>query len=280
MKRKYKIKNKNQFIRLTVMSLAFLILVVVLSITLVTHIITAIKTPQDVVALEPKASSIAILASDPLEATKARLRSGHTKGLKVVFLTFDDGPSEYTGEVLDILNTYQIKGTFFTVHRSGEVKQAFYRRIVEEGHTLANHTNSHSYEIYNTPDAFFADVEAQDEYQRQLTGLSETSHLFRFPGGSLTANKECIQGILDRGYNYADWNVMAGDGSGDPDPALVVENIIDGCHYQDVSIVLCHAELKPTTRAALPIVIEKLKAEGYTFLPMEKDFIYPRHLEV
>lgn len=297
-KRKIKIKNMDRFIRVTIMSLALLILVITVSFSLITHISAAINIQKEasqateslaagpetaapaVVPEEPKPESAAVIASDPLEATKSRLRTGHTDGLKVVFLTFDDGPKEHTGEILDILKTYNVPATFFTVHREGPENLSFYQRMVAEGHTLANHTSSHDYDLYSNPTAFFADVEAQDAYIKQVTGLTETSHMFRFPGGSLNANKECVKGIVTRGYTYADWNVVAGDGTGSPAPEVVVANIVEGCRGQEVSIVLCHAELKANTQAALPAVIETLKAEGYTFLAMEKDFIYPQHLEV
>ncbi|MEG0378405.1 MAG: polysaccharide deacetylase family protein [Eubacterium sp.] len=212
------------------------------------------------------------------QTLKDKLKSGETEGLKVVFFTFDDGPSAHTNEVLDLLKKHDIKGTFFTNGRKGDVAEAAYKRIVAEGHVLANHTWSHDYNLYAAPDQFYADVEALDTYQKQVTGLEETSHLFRFPGGSLNANKTCAQGLLDRGYNYVDWNVICGDGDSDQlSAATITQNFIDGVHRHDVS-VLCHAELKETTRQALDDVFSILKSEGYTFLPMEADLMYPRQL--
>ena len=111
-----------------------------------------------------------------------RLRSGDTAGIKVVFLTFDDGPTEHTGEVLDILNEYDAKGTFFTTLHDSDGATAMYRRIVDEGHTLANHTSSHDYSLYSNPDAFYADVDELDQYQKQITGQKETSHVISFSG--------------------------------------------------------------------------------------------------
>jgi peptidoglycan/xylan/chitin deacetylase (PgdA/CDA1 family) len=183
--------------------------------------------------------------------------------------------------VLDILNTYDVKATFFTVLHEGAQAEASYRRIVDEGHTLANHTCYHDYDLYSNPEAFYADGEALDAYQQQVTGLGKTSHVFRFPGGSASANETCALGIVQQGYNYADWNVSSGDGSSEPPTKeMVIQSIVGGCRGFDVSVVLCHAENKPNTRAALPTVIQTLKAEGYTFLAMEKDFTYPRQLEV
>lgn len=242
---------------------------------------TANNTTTTNIKQEVNTTSASPKSTDPLETIKSRLRSGDTAGIKVVFLTFDDGPNQHTGEVLDILNEYDAKGTFFTTLHDNENAKASYQRIVAEGHTLANHTSSHDYSLYNNPEAFYADVDALDQYQKKVTGQTETSHVFRFPGGSSNANETCVQGIVNRGWNYSDWNVSSGDGSSDPPPKdVVAQTVIAGCRSNDVSVVLCHAELKPETRSALPTIIETLQSEGYTFLPMEKDYTYPRHLEV
>ena len=214
------------------------------------------------------------------EAVKERLHAGDTEGIKVVFLTFDDGPSEYSNDVLDILEDKGIKGTFFTIGQEGPVAEEAYQRIIEDGHTLANHTYSHNYDLYNNTDAFLADVQSLEDYQRQITG-AEPSGMFRFPGGSLNTNAACIQAVLDKGYNYVDWNVSTGDAAPTPPEVdQIVAAVIGGVHQYDVSVVLSHAEVKENTRQALPIIIDQLKSEGYTFLPMEKDFVYPRQYEL
>jgi len=218
---------------------------------------------------------------DPLADIKTRLRNGDTEGIKVVFLTFDDGPSENTDELLDMLNEYDAKGTFFTTLHDNDTAKAMYRLIVDEGHTLANHTSSHDYNLYSNPDAFFADVDQLDQFQKTVTGQKETSHVFRFPGGSANSNETCVQGIINRGWNYSDWNVSSGDGCADPPTSdVIAQTIIAGCREHDVSVVLSHAELKESSRNAMPIVIETLQQEGYTFLNMENDYTYPRQLEV
>lgn len=213
-----------------------------------------------------------------IEAIKVKLRAGQTDGLKVVFLTFDDGPTEHTGEVLDILKQYGIQGTFFSKGNTGDIQEAAMKRIVAEGNTLANHSYSHNYSLYSNPSAFYADVQAQDDYIKRVTGMDPT-HIFRFPGGSLNANKTCAQGILDRGYNYADWNVSSGDAAPTtPDVDSIVAAVVGGCQKYSVSVVLCHGELKANTRTALPQIIKNLQDLGYTFLPMEAGYTYPRQL--
>ena len=212
-----------------------------------------------------------------MDEVKAKLAAGDTADLKVVFFTFDDGPSKHTGQVLDILKKHDIKATFFTNGREGPGMENAYKRIVEEGHTLANHTWSHQYSIYDSPDTFYADVEKLDAYQKQVTGLKQTSHLFRFPGGSANANDACTQKILEKGYNYVDWNVVCGDGvSNSLTPEQLTQNFIDGVHGHNVSTVLCHAELKENTLKALDKTFSTLLKEGYIFLPMEYDMELPR----
>ncbi len=303
---KLKIKNLPRFLTVSAMSLIILVMVTMSLFFLINKMAEIFNTQKQIlqtsaanssVSSAPKSETTAVNSpvtqnnkttatgktnnADPLSDIKARLRSGDTDGIKVVFLTFDDGPNEHTAELLDMLNEYDVKATFFTTLHDNDNAKAIYRRIVAEGHTLANHTSSHDYSLYSNPEAFFADVDLLDQYQKTITGQTESSHIFRFPGGSTNANEACVQGIVSRGWNYSDWNVTSSDGCADPPPSdVIAQSIIESCREHDVSVVLSHAELKESSRQAMPIVIETLQAEGYVFLAMEKDFTYPRHLEV
>ena len=306
-KPKIKIKNFPRFILFSTLSLIIVFTVLSGMVTLTSKLVVAFNSQREILqtasvtnsseANAPKTETAtvnntttqnaktdttpSVKDTDPLADIKARLRSGDTDGIKVVFLTFDDGPSENTRELLDMLNEYDAKGTFFTTLHDNDNAKAMYRRITNEGHTLANHTSSHDYSLYNNPDAFLADVDELDQYQKTITGLAETSHVFRFPGGSMNSTEACVQGLVNRGWNYSDWNVSSGDGCADPPSSdVIAQMIIDGCRENDVSVVLSHAELKESSREAIPIVIETLQQEGYTFLNMEADYSYPRHLEV
>ena len=142
-------------------------------------------------------------------------------GSKVIYLTFDDGPSQYTGELLDILARYNVKATFFVtgINRSYSyyIKKAF-----EQGHSIALHTNSHNYSIvYSSIDAYFNDLNSINELVKSETG--NYSSLIRFPGGgSNTVSRNYSSGIMttlasmvqEKGYKYFDWNVSSGDASG------------------------------------------------------------------
>lgn len=220
-----------------------------------------------------------------IEAENARLAdiknkiiSGDVADLKVVFLTFDDGPMESSAEVLDTLAANNVKATFFTNGHEGPEAEEIYRRIVNEGHVLGNHTYSHDYDNYNNPEAFYADLQRQEDYIRQVTG-TEPVKVFRFPGGSNGAPSELIDGVLARGYSYFDWTASAGDGSDIPlTPEQVLSKQLTEIYANPVSVVLCHAEnpAKEQTRAALDQLIKQLQSEGYTFLTLDPAYSIAR----
>ena len=126
--------------------------------------------------------------SEPSRTTPA------DSGIHKVYLTFDDGPSANTDQILDILDEYGVKATFFVVGKEGYNDQ--YRRIVEEGHTLGMHSYSHVYrDIYESVEAYGQDLEKLHTYLYELTGVD--SRIVRLPGGSSnTVSKDKIQDII------------------------------------------------------------------------------------
>ncbi len=193
---------------------------------------------------------------------------------KVCFLTFDDGPStNNTPKILDILKQYDIKATFF-VNKKGSKYDELYKRIVNEGHTIGNHTATHEYDsVYTTLDGFLKEFNDLQEHIFSVTGVYP--QVFRFPGGSgNTVHKSrnpnimplATKALQDMGVTYFDWNVN----STDADVKLqTVENIIKNAtntRGKSKIIVLMH-DLggKTTTPEALPQVIEELKSQGYVF---------------
>lgn len=205
-----------------------------------------------------------------------------TEAIKVrnVYLTFDDGPSIYTGEILDVLREYDVKATFFVTGKEGETYEALYRRIVDEGHTLGMHSYSHKYsEIYESKESFAADFTKLQDYLYEVTGVE--SRLYRFPGGSSnTVSKvdmgELIDYLAEQGVTYFDWNVASGDASG---KTLSVEQIVDNCtenmdYYNSAFILMHDSKEKHTTVEALPIVIEKILAlENTQIVPITEETV-------
>lgn len=195
-----------------------------------------------------------------------------------VYLTFDDGPSSNTEEILDILDRYGVKATFFVVGKTDEHSQEMYRLILERGHTLGMHSYSHRYgEIYASTEAFTEDLEKIRSYLYDMTGI--TSCFYRFPGGSSNALsstdvQELIDVLNERGIIYFDWNVVNGDaGSVQLSAAQLADNVTNNMERYRTAIVLMHdASGKHSTVEALPVIIERiLQMENTVILPITED---------
>ena len=205
-------------------------------------------------------------------------------GIHKVYLTFDDGPSANTDQILDILDEYGVKATFLVVGKEGYNDQ--YRRIVEEGHTLGMHSYSHVYhDIYESVEAYGQDLEKLHTYLYELTGVD--SRIVRLPGGSSnTVSKDKIQDIIaylgQQGMTYYDWNVSSGDAaSGYVSAQQIADNVLNHVSEHHTSIVLMHdASGKNTTVEALPIILEKiLESDNMVLLPITEDTVPIQHVQ-
>ena len=198
-------------------------------------------------------------------------------GNKVIYLTFDDGPSNYTEQLLNILDKYGVKATFFVTNQYPTYKHLIgetYRR----GHTIAIHTYTHDYsEIYASEEAYYADFHKIQQLCIEQTGV--LPKLVRFPGGtSNTVSKKYCTGIMskisqsltNKGYYYTDWNVTSEDTGTAKTRESVFNNVISGIQKNNVSIVLQHDIKKYSVEAVEDIILWGL-ANGYTFLPMDEN---------
>ena len=195
-------------------------------------------------------------------------------GNKVIYLTFDDGPGPYTAELLDLLDSYDVKATFFVMNNG------YYdvmRRIAEEGHSIAIHTLSHNYrKIYASEEAFFADLYGMQKLIEDKTGVK--TWLMRFPGGSSNAVSRFNEGIMtrltsaveDAGFHYFDWNVDSDDAGNARKPETVYRNVTTGVANNLVSVVLQHDIHRYSVDAVEDILIWGFE-NGYTFLPLQED---------
>ncbi len=205
---------------------------------------------------------------------------------KLVYLTFDDGPSSNTDDILDILDKYGVRATFFVVGKTDEFSQEMYERIYEDGHTLGLHSYSHKYSsIYSSVESFEKDMNKLDSQLYEITG--QHAKFIRFPGGSSNSvssvdMKEFIEWSTEQGYVYFDWNVVSGDATSVHYTVdELISNVIDGVHKHDISVVLMHdATNKTSTVEALPKIIEQLQAEGYTLLSIDENTQYIQHVSV
>ena len=190
----------------------------------------------------------------------------------VIYLTFDDGPSARTGEILDVLKEKNAKATFFVVCTQNENNQQMMKRIVEEGHTLAMHTGAHNYtKMYASVEAYLADMYQIFTQIKEVTGT--TPSLFRFPGGSINnynsgISHELIAEMLRRGFVPFDWNISSRDASTVKllPAETIVENVVAEARNQSYGIVLMHdSAVKTTTAKAVGPMIDRLSEMGFTF---------------
>lgn len=202
-----------------------------------------------------------------------------------VYLTFDDGPSIYTEEILDILDQYDVKATFFVVGKETRTAEELLKEIVDRGHSLGAHSYSHDYsKIYESVDSFAEDFMKLQDYLYDVTGVRTT--LYRFPGGSSnTVSDIDMQQFADylkeQGVTFYDWNISSGDGGS---IQLPVENLVENC-TKDIknwktSIVLLHdSGDKRTTVDALPTIIENILAvEDTVILPITEETRPVQHM--
>lgn len=189
-------------------------------------------------------------------------------GERVIYLTFDDGPSDYTAGLLDTLKKYDVKATFFV---TGKGSDAIIKREHDEGHTVALHTYSHNYSsIYASQEAYFNDLYKIQNRVKNITG--ETVTLIRFPGGSSNtvshiSMRALTKEVEARGFKYFDWNVSSGDAGGTTTSDGVFNNVTSTLKSGS-SVVLQH-DVKKFSVDAVERIIQYGQANGYTFLPLD-----------
>lgn len=192
----------------------------------------------------------------------------------VCYLTFDDGPSPVTAEILDILDQYGIKASFFVTGENSAENENVLRDAAQRGHSIGVHSDSHDYNIiYNSVEAYLADFEAMFRKIVEVTGDSPT--IFRFPGGSTNAynlltRDEIIAEMERRGFAFYDWNAAGNDAvAGGITADQVAGNALGSATGRQRPIILLHDRADNTSTAeALPRIIEEMWARGYRFEPL------------
>lgn len=194
---------------------------------------------------------------------------------KTIYLTFDDGPGIHTRQLLDVLDAYGAKATFFVVNSGYD---DLMKEIVRRGHSIGIHSVSHNYEeIYASPEAFFADLYGMQEIIYQNTGVRTT--LMRFPGGSSNSiSRRYSPGIMttltravqDAGFQYFDWNVSSGDAGETTKTEEVYNFVINGVQNHRVSIVLQH-DIHYYSVAAVEKILQWGRRNGYRFSALEEN---------
>ena len=198
---------------------------------------------------------------------------------KWVCLTFDDGPSKTTPDVLAALNTAGVHGTFFVV--ATDYNEKYLPLLTEAaaaGHQIALHSASHEYsDIYQSSDAYWEDIALLKERIAPYVDVESIRYL-RFPGGSTNTvsrryggkglMKQLKAEVEQKGLQWVDWNVCAEDAvGGHPSADTIYRNVVRETGQQTNCIVLMHdSATTRTTAEALPDIIRWYADQGFAFL--------------
>ncbi len=186
---------------------------------------------------------------------------------KVIYLTFDDGPSDrVTPKILDVLKKENVKATFFIVGKSAETRKRILKREFDEGHTIGVHSYSHRYkDIYASPASLVEDIEKCNKIIKEVTGSYST--LYRFPGGSFGLPDKLINAVTQRGMRYVDWNASTRDAElYGATSAQLFKAAIETPIVADYVVLLAHDTTdKLSTVDALTDIIKYYKSHDYAF---------------
>ncbi len=209
-------------------------------------------------------------APEPYHATK--------KSENTVFLTFDDGPSNRTDEILRTLAQEDVKATFFVVGKKDEKNLQRMKNIVGQGHAIGMHSWSHEYKkVYASVEAFLDEMYQVFVMIRDTTGVTPT--LFRCPGGSINGYnggiyQEIIAEMMRRGFVPFDWNVSGEDAvskNGTPRDKII-DYVMKESEGVVRAVVLLHdTESKTTTAEAVGPIIRQLREKGFVFDKLSAD---------
>ena len=222
-------------------------------------------------------------AAPVVAASDAGTPAAPTLPEKWVCLTFDDGPSKTTPEVLAALDAAGVHGTFFVVATGYNEKYLpLLTQAAAAGHQIALHSASHEYsDIYRSSAAYWKDIALLKERIAPYVDTENIRYL-RFPGGSTNTVSRRYGGrglmqqlkeeVTAKGYAYVDWNVCAEDAvGGKPSAGTIFRNIVRETGEQTQCIVLMHdSATTRTTAEALPDIIQWYKDNGFAFLTVEQ----------
>ena len=187
-----------------------------------------------------------------------------------VYLTFDDGPiPEVTPWVLDLLNEFEAKATFFCIGKNVITNLKIFQRIIEEGHTIGNHTFDHlngwksKTREYIENCEKFMDIlnQVQDNNSKHINQKLSIIKLFRPPYGKLTSKQSKV--LQKRGYKIYMWDVLSGDFSKNISKEKCLQNVLKNTNPG--SIIVFHDSLKAekNLRYVLPKVLEFISEKGW-----------------
>lgn len=199
------------------------------------------------------------------------------EGEKVIYLTFDDGPStKITPKILDVLKKNNVCATFFIIGQNAEKNPDMVRRIAEEGHAVANHTYSHNYSnLYTDTDGFREEILKAKEILINIAGKENYTDIIRFPGGAFRDERAEFKEILiEENIAYVNWNCATGDSeTKNPAPADLLSNAKKTAKSSgaDFLVLLMHDSAgKQASVDALSGIIKHFRDEGYEFKTLKR----------
>ncbi|MGL4991919.1 MAG: polysaccharide deacetylase family protein [Sarcina sp.] len=212
-------------------------------------------------------------------ATEITLENNSNPIEKSIYLTFDDGLSNHvTSQVVDILNSENIKGTFFLIGETLKSNPNTLNKIIDSDHSIGLHTYSHERnKIYKSKEAFVNEMNKCNDILFEMTGTK--SYIIRFPFGSnndsFKLNKNWEKYIHDNGYKIFDWTVDTSDGSyPNKSPYKIYKSSIST--DSNIILLMHTTDLNKNSVLALKDIIKHYKDEGYTFkkITFETEEIY------
>ncbi len=193
-------------------------------------------------------------------------------GDKVIYLTFDDGPSSnITPKILDVLKKNNVKATFFVLGHQAEKNPEVLKRIASEGHSIGNHSYSHDMaNIYSSAEAFLEEINKTRDVVINAVGEEKYSGILRFPGGAFRNERaEFKEVLLQNDIPYVNWNCLTGDSeTRNPVSADLYNKAIRTAKNseQNSLVLLMHdAGSKQATVDSLPSIIKYFKDQGFRF---------------
>ncbi|WP_281890126.1 polysaccharide deacetylase family protein [Paenibacillus sp. YYML68] len=198
-------------------------------------------------------------------------RSYRTPEKPTVYLTFDDGPSELTPKVLDVLKEHGVPATFFVVGAQVEARPEVLKRIVKEGHAVGNHSYNHSYkELYSSFEGYWSQLKRTEEVLLRTAGVRTS--IARAPGGTFSNfDHYYFYYLQEAGYHVYDWSIDSGDSRRVGVPAAeIVANVQKGPFRHEVNVLMHDGAGHGETLKALPDIIRTFRDQGYTFAAMDE----------
>lgn len=212
--------------------------------------------------------------NEKFKTAQQNIKSIYTSETKRAFLTFDDGPSQNTNDILNILDKDNIKATFFVLGSQVEKMPETTKRLYNDGHYIANHGYSHVYSnIYESPQNVLEEYNRCNKIVADTLEIPEyNSHLFRFPGGSVGGKyaelkNQAIELLKQNNILYVDWNALTGDSEKtNPTEEYLMNNLKRTTQNKNSVVILMHdSQSKRETVEVLPKVIEYLQQQQYEF---------------